>query len=86
MDTNGLLIILLVVAVVSILLLKGRLDRLSVDMQEQAMLLFKAEEVNECLAHLNGCSEKNILSGATMHISTQGFAWASTFLTALCRA
>jgi len=47
MDTNGLLIILLVVAVVSILLLKGRLDRLSVDMQEQAMLLFNTWKQRE---------------------------------------
>ncbi len=47
MDTNGLLIFLLVVAVVTILLMKGRLDRLSRDMQGQAMVLFNTWKQRE---------------------------------------
>jgi predicted Holliday junction resolvase-like endonuclease len=44
---NGLLVLLLVVAVVTILLMKGRLDRLSRDMQGQAMLLFNTWKQRE---------------------------------------
>jgi predicted Holliday junction resolvase-like endonuclease len=47
MQTNELLIVLLVVAAVVILLIKSRLDRLSKDMQGQAMVLFNTWKQRE---------------------------------------